>query len=194
MDVMLAWLLGKGCSSCTGDKATAVTCRDLRAARNLTGDREACDQRPPQFSWNDRLVMNNLSTHQPLTKDELDRLADFLGAINPPALNLESLDGYFAALICDPDVVLPSEHLPEIWGEDYSFASNEQASEVMGLLMGHWNTIASTLRRTLEVPGVLAARAVRGGRWHYPWQRMGAGFHARDSYPTGKLAPADRKR
>ena len=95
--------------------------------------------------------MDNLSTHAPLTEDELDRLADFLGAINPSALNLESLDGYFAALICGPDVVLPSAYLPEIWGEGYSFRSNKQASEIVGLLMRHWNWVASTLQRTLEV-------------------------------------------
>jgi uncharacterized protein len=98
--------------------------------------------------------VNNSTTDQPLTDDELDRLADFLDAIGPPALNLESLDGYFAALICGPDVVLPSDYLPEIWGDDYSFASNEQAAGIVGLLMRHWNTIASALQRTLEVPDV----------------------------------------
>jgi uncharacterized protein len=33
-------------------------------------------------------------------------------------MNLETLDGFFAALICGPDNVLPSEYLPEIWGGD----------------------------------------------------------------------------
>ena len=30
--------------------------------------------------------------------------------------NLEEIDGFFAALICSPDVAKPSEYLPEIWG------------------------------------------------------------------------------
>ena len=32
------------------------------------------------------------------------------------AMNLEMLDGFFAALICSPDLVPPSEYLREIWG------------------------------------------------------------------------------
>jgi len=98
--------------------------------------------------------MNNAPTHRPLTEDELDRLADFLDAIGPPALNLESLDGYFAALICGPEMVLPSEYLPEIWGDEFTFESDEQATDILDLLMRHWNTIASALLRTLEVPDV----------------------------------------
>ncbi len=39
----------------------------------------------------------------------------FLDEIGVPAMNMESLDGYFAALICGPDMVLPSEYLPGIW-------------------------------------------------------------------------------
>lgn len=98
--------------------------------------------------------MNDAMTHQPLTDDEFDRLTDFLNTIGPPAMNLESLDGYFSALICGPDVVLPSEYLPEVWGEDYSFTSNEQATYILSLLMRHWNTITDTLHRALEVPDV----------------------------------------
>ena len=96
--------------------------------------------------------MNN--SNQPLTEQEFDRLAGFLDAIGSPAMNLETVDGYFAALICGPEVVPPSEYLPEIWGEDYAFESNEQASDIVGLLMRHWNTISSALQRTLEVPDV----------------------------------------
>jgi uncharacterized protein len=33
-------------------------------------------------------------------------------------MNLEMLDEFFAALICGPDDVPPSEYLPEIWGGD----------------------------------------------------------------------------
>lgn len=98
--------------------------------------------------------MNNSPDCGPLTEDELDRLGDFLEAVGTPAMNLESLDGYFAALICGPETVLPSEYLPEIWGEDFAFDSNEQATDIVDLLMRHWNTIATGLLRTLEVPDV----------------------------------------
>ena len=39
------------------------------------------------------------ATNQPLTDQEFERLADFLGRIGPAAMNIETLDGYFAALI-----------------------------------------------------------------------------------------------
>ena len=87
---------------------------------------------------------------QPLNDAELGRLGDFLEAIGTPAMNLEMLDGFFAALICAPDNVMPSEYLPEVLGKDHSFGSEEQAIEILGLVMRHWNTIASELSRTLE--------------------------------------------
>ena len=54
---------------------------------------------------------------QPLTDAELDKLDDILKRFGDKrAMNLETLDGFFAALICGPDDVPPSEYLPEIWG------------------------------------------------------------------------------
>ena len=97
------------------------------------------------------------ATNQPLTDEEFGRLADFLGSIGPAAMNFEALDGYFAALIAGPDMVMPSEYLPQIWGEDFSFASDGQAKDILGLLMRHWNTIAGELRRTLGEPYVIKA-------------------------------------
>src|SRR5271157_2342050 len=98
--------------------------------------------------------MNNSTIQQPLSDDELDRLGEFLDEIGVPAMNMESLDGYFAALICGPDMVLPSEYLPGIWGEDFCFDSNNQATDILGLLMRHWGTISSELFRTLKEPYV----------------------------------------
>jgi uncharacterized protein len=93
--------------------------------------------------------MNNLA--QPLTDQELDRLQDLLlRSDGEGAMNLEELDGFFAALICGPEMVLPSEYLPEIWGfesngEDAPFDSVEELQEFVDLLMRHWNNIAQTL-------------------------------------------------
>jgi uncharacterized protein len=98
--------------------------------------------------------MNNPTIQQPLSDDELNRLGEFLDEIGPPAMNMESLDGYFAALICGPDMVLPSEYLPGIWGEDFCFDSSNQATDILGLLMRHWGTISSELFRTLKEPHV----------------------------------------
>jgi len=32
--------------------------------------------------------------------------------------NAEEIDGFFAALICSPEIAKPSQYLPEIWGEE----------------------------------------------------------------------------
>lgn len=94
------------------------------------------------------------ATDQPLTDEEFERLANFLDSIGPTTMNLETLDGYFAALIAGPDMVMPSEYLPPIWGEDFSFDSDDHASDILDLLMRHWNTIAGELLRTLSEPHV----------------------------------------
>lgn len=87
---------------------------------------------------------------QPLTDPELDRLNDFLRQCKGgKAMNLEELDGFFAALIAGPDMVMPSEYYPHIFGgtleETCAFDSLDQVNAILGLLSRHWNTIAGTL-------------------------------------------------
>jgi uncharacterized protein len=64
-------------------------------------------------------------------------------------MNLEELDGFFAALICGPEVVRPSEYLPVIWGNniilDDSFGKQPVLQDFLSLIMRHWNVIADTL-------------------------------------------------
>ena len=56
-----------------------------------------------------------------LTDAELDRLGEFLQNSNVgAAMNLEELDGFFAALIAGPELVPPSEYLPEVFGGEMS--------------------------------------------------------------------------
>ena len=89
---------------------------------------------------------------RPLTDAEYDRLADALNRFyGERAMNLEQLDGFFAALICGPDLVRPSEYLPEIWGggemaDEEAFASQPQLKDFLDLVMRHWNAIAETLQ------------------------------------------------
>jgi uncharacterized protein len=44
---------------------------------------------------------------------------------------------------------MPSEYYPEVFGGEmsdaYEFDSLGEANEILGLMMRHWNTIASTL-------------------------------------------------
>ena len=66
-------------------------------------------------------------------------------------MNLEELDGFFAALIAGPETVMPSEYYPEVFGGEMSdaceFGSLDEANEILGLMMRHWNTIAETLHK-----------------------------------------------
>jgi uncharacterized protein len=88
---------------------------------------------------------------RPLTDAEYDRMADVLSSFSSErALNLEKLDGFFAALICGPDHVHPSEYLPEIWGgemaDEDAFASQQQLKDFLDLVMRHWSAIADNLQ------------------------------------------------
>jgi uncharacterized protein len=91
---------------------------------------------------------------QPMSEAELDQLANLLNDLHEDAMNLEMLDGFFAALICCPELVPPNEYLPHILGADFSFSNVEQANEIIGLMMRHWNTIATALLRTLDFDDV----------------------------------------
>jgi uncharacterized protein len=116
--------------------------------------------------------MSPVLTSQPLTDEQFDRLETFLEVHGPADVNLEWVDGYFAALICGPDLVLPSEYLSHVLGEEFDFDSDGQAADIIELLMLHWNTIAGELLRTLGEPEVYMpvlleddAGIARGNDW-----------------------------
>lgn len=90
--------------------------------------------------------MPPFANHTPLNDAEFDRLEGFLGAAkNGQTMNMEEMDGFFVALVCGPEAVMPSEYLPLVWGGPPSFEKLEEAQEAISLVMRHWNTIASTL-------------------------------------------------
>jgi uncharacterized protein len=83
---------------------------------------------------------------QALTDGEYARIALMLER-SGRAMNLEMLDGFFAALICGPEMVPPSEYLREIWGGEHigDFQGEAEMHEFFELVMRHWNSIARTL-------------------------------------------------
>jgi uncharacterized protein len=88
---------------------------------------------------------------QPLTDAELDRLSGVLGRFdNQRPMNLEHLDGFFAALICGPVNVPPSEYLPVILGDDMVLEDTVNAQpllqDFLSLIMRHWNVIVDILQ------------------------------------------------
>ena len=96
--------------------------------------------------------MTIFAQNEPLTEPELDRLDEFLkGYEGGKAMNIEEVDGFFSALIAGPEIVMPSEFLPEVFGsetpETHAFSTLAEANEILGLLMRHWNDIAGTLSK-----------------------------------------------
>jgi uncharacterized protein len=88
---------------------------------------------------------------EPLTDAEFDRLSGVLGRFdNKRPMNLEQLDGFFAALICGPVNVPPSEYLPMILGDDMvledTFDGQTVLQDFLSLIMRHWNVIVDTLQ------------------------------------------------
>lgn len=91
---------------------------------------------------------------QGMTEDELDRLEEFLAAVGPRAMSLGSMDGFFAALISGPEIILPSEYVPHIEGEAPASASTDEATQIADLILRHQDSMAATLQATLQSPGV----------------------------------------
>ena len=81
------------------------------------------------------------------TDAELDRLHDLLNAIpaERDGMTIAELDGYVAALIVCPAMVLPSEWLPGVWGGEHEFTDVAEAEATIAAVMGHYNRIAREL-------------------------------------------------
>jgi len=67
-------------------------------------------------------------------------------------MDLEELDGFFAALHCCPELVPPSEYLPEVLGTEGAldneeiFPNLEAAQLFFSLIMHHWNAVGDAFR------------------------------------------------
>src|SRR6218665_91122 len=104
--------------------------------------------------------MNDLN--QPLNEAELDELDELLLSLGEQLeeqngmdvdsiLCVSELDGFFTALISGPDIGLPSEWLPALWGGDSPIYADEQhAQRTLNLLMRYMNSVASTLHSDPE--------------------------------------------
>ena len=123
--------------------------------------------------------MRPFTQNEPLTDAELDRLGDFLkGCKGGGAMNLEELDGFFAALIAGPETVVPSEYYREVFGGEMSYACEfgtlDEANEILGLMMRHWNDIAGTLfKDEVYVPLLLFDEngVAHGNDWAHGFMR-----------------------
>jgi uncharacterized protein len=81
----------------------------------------------------------------PLNDDELDDIWEFLDSL-PDAMSIEMMDGFFAALVCSPDLIMPSSYFKYVWGDDHEFETIEEAEKYASLVLRHWNSISQQLR------------------------------------------------
>src|SRR5215218_4482670 len=62
------------------------------------------------------------------------------------AMLVSELDGFLAGILVCPDLIMPSEWLPLVWGEEEDapvFEDAKQAEQLVGLVMEHYNATAS---------------------------------------------------
>jgi uncharacterized protein len=123
---------------------------------------------------------------QALSDEDYDHLACILDRLEGErAMNLEMLDGFFAALICSPELVPPSEYLPEIWGGDMPEKALNDRGELqrfLDLVMRHWNAVVHTLHSDDDfVPLLLEddKGVARGNDWASGFAR-GMGLRRED--------------
>jgi uncharacterized protein len=118
--------------------------------------------------------MNLSSQSRTLTDDEIARLDDLLGAIEPDeSMVAEELDGFFAALACCPEPVAQSEWLPVVLGRENDAAvgaleAHADGRLVLRLLERHRQAVAAALYDGQGFAPVLAfdeAGVARGNAW-----------------------------
>ncbi len=132
---------------------------------------------------------------EPLSDSELDELEVFLAsdAVPQDCMDLEMLDGYLTAVVSGPEVIQPSEWLPQVWSEGSKsaapvFVDNDQAQRIMGLVLRHFVGIQRTLgesptrfRPLLYVPDEKAQRGERAPAEATAWcEGYMAGVKLRD--------------
>ena len=81
---------------------------------------------------------------------KLQKLDDFLLDLerDDEAMLLSELEGFLAGVVVCPELILPSEWTPMIWGENGPVFDNErQAREILGLIMEHYNDVIRQLDR-----------------------------------------------
>lgn len=88
------------------------------------------------------------------TQSQINTLAAVLDDVEvmPDAMCVSELDGYVAGLLLCPELITPSEWLPEVWGLDIApaFRSQKQAEKAISAVMQHYNRVAERLASDQE--------------------------------------------
>jgi uncharacterized protein len=82
----------------------------------------------------------------------LKQLEKQLAGLDDEAMLLTELDGFLAGILVCPDLIMPSEWLPMVWGRGSKdaapvFENTSQAEQLVGLIMERYNGVAAKLQR-----------------------------------------------
>ncbi len=91
---------------------------------------------------------NDLS--EPLNDAEFKALDEFLLSLDDDEamLDISEFDGFVTAVVSGPEMIMPSEWLPVVWGGDDNspeWTSVEEYQRIFGLMVRHMNTTSATL-------------------------------------------------
>lgn len=93
----------------------------------------------------------NDSNARPVSAAELGELEDFLlsGRAARTAMDLDMLDGFFAALAAGPEPLQPEQWLPLVWGPDAEsapeFASIDEMQRILSLMVRYKQLVETVL-------------------------------------------------
>ena len=94
-----------------------------------------------------------MSLETPLVEAEQAELALFL-ASRQGAMDMESLDGFFCALVIGTQSISPGKWMPRALGEgEMSWESDAQMERILELMLRKWNSVASGFRLDWERQG-----------------------------------------
>lgn len=84
----------------------------------------------------------------PIGPIDLDALDNYLMSDLAPedSMGLSDLDGFLTGIVIGPELILPSEWLPVIWGSgEPEFQSETEMRTVLGTIMGRYDEIVACL-------------------------------------------------
>ena len=90
--------------------------------------------------------------NKPLSEIEQDELDHFLGRVKGGEIpSFSALDGFLAAIVCTPGMIMPGEYLPilqegETEADDLDFRNLEEANRFLELVSRHYNFVLKRIR------------------------------------------------
>jgi uncharacterized protein len=113
--------------------------------------------------------------HSDVQLETLDRLLRAIPA-EDEAMDLYELDGFVAGLLVCSEMIMPSEWLPNVWGDEggASFESLDQAKATINAVMAHYNRVAKGL--ALNPPDYEAILGVDPNSDDLLWEPWISGF------------------